>query len=93
MGAKVYAGPACSVVIDKQGMYWLAGKVRSFFGVLVPSRTNTELGAQWKNTGDGSSGQPWSSFRYHPDIMYVASAHNAPSRALMRRTVHLGHAK
>ena len=26
---------------------------------------------QWKNTGDGSSGQPYSSFRYMQDIMYV----------------------
>jgi hypothetical protein len=28
MGAQVIAGPSNSVVIDKQGMYWMAGKVR-----------------------------------------------------------------
>jgi len=27
MGAYVVAGPANSVVIDKQGIYWMAGKV------------------------------------------------------------------
>ena len=29
MGAQVFAGPTNSVVIDKQGMYWMAGKVCS----------------------------------------------------------------
>jgi hypothetical protein len=29
MGARIAAGPACSVVIDRQSMYWLAGKVRT----------------------------------------------------------------
>lgn len=28
MGARITAGPTCSVVVDRQGMYWLAGKVR-----------------------------------------------------------------
>ena len=28
MGAQVIAGPSNSVVVDKQGMYWMAGKVR-----------------------------------------------------------------
>ena len=27
MGAYVIAGPSNSVVIDKQGIYWMAGKV------------------------------------------------------------------
>jgi len=27
MGARVVAGPSNTVVIDKQGMYWMAGKV------------------------------------------------------------------
>ncbi|KAI0057641.1 RCC1/BLIP-II [Artomyces pyxidatus] len=49
MGAKVVAGPSSSAVIDRQGMYWMAGK--------------------WKNTGDGSGGQPYSSFRIMQDIM------------------------
>ena len=30
MGAQVIAGPTNSVVIDKQGMYWMAGKVCLF---------------------------------------------------------------
>ncbi|KAH6915623.1 regulator of chromosome condensation 1/beta-lactamase-inhibitor protein II [Coprinopsis sp. MPI-PUGE-AT-0042] len=45
----VEAGPTCSVVIDKQGMYWMAGK--------------------WKNSGEGSSGSPYSTFRVIQDIM------------------------
>lgn len=31
MGARVVAGPSCSVVVDRAGMYWLAGKVRVVF--------------------------------------------------------------
>ena len=83
MGAKVIAGPTNSVVIDKQGMYWMAGKVRDAhvhcFGRLCGS-------SQWKNTGDGvetlwslcknvadielgSAGQPYSSFRYFQEMM------------------------
>ncbi|KAF8325028.1 regulator of chromosome condensation 1/beta-lactamase-inhibitor protein II [Amanita rubescens] len=49
MGAQVVAGPTNSVVIDKQGMYWMAGK--------------------WKNSGEGSGGSPYSSFRYMQEIM------------------------
>jgi len=49
MGARVAAGPSNTVVIDKQGMYWMAGK--------------------WKNSGEGSSGSPYSTFRYMQDIM------------------------
>jgi len=30
MGAKVAAGPSNTAVIDKQGMYWMAGKVLIF---------------------------------------------------------------
>ena len=30
MGAAIAAGPTNSVVIDKQGMYWMAGKVLIF---------------------------------------------------------------
>ncbi|THH16847.1 hypothetical protein EW146_g3855 [Bondarzewia mesenterica] len=55
MGAQVIAGPSNSVVIDKQGMYWMAGK--------------------WKNTGDGSGGQPYSTFRYMQDIMGCKMLH------------------
>ncbi|KAJ7230705.1 regulator of chromosome condensation 1/beta-lactamase-inhibitor protein II [Mycena pura] len=49
MGAFVTAGPSNSVVVDRQGMYWMTGK--------------------WKNSGEGSSGSPYSSFRYMQDIM------------------------
>ncbi|KAI6112530.1 regulator of chromosome condensation 1/beta-lactamase-inhibitor protein II [Pisolithus sp. B1] len=49
MGARVIAGPTNSVVIDKQQMYWMAGK--------------------WKNSGEGSAGSPYSSFRYIQDLM------------------------
>ncbi|KAF8196812.1 regulator of chromosome condensation 1/beta-lactamase-inhibitor protein II [Mycena galopus ATCC 62051] len=49
MGAMVAAGPSNSVVVDRQGMYWMTGK--------------------WKNSGEGSSGSPYSSFRYMQDIM------------------------
>ncbi|KAF5379474.1 hypothetical protein D9615_006654 [Tricholomella constricta] len=49
MGMNIAAGPSNSVVIDKQGMYWMAGK--------------------WKNSGEGSSGSPYSTFRFMQDIM------------------------
>ncbi|KAI0032961.1 RCC1/BLIP-II [Vararia minispora EC-137] len=49
MGMMIVAGPTNSVVIDKQGMYWMAGK--------------------WKNSGDGSSGQPYTTFRVIQEIM------------------------
>ncbi|KAI8985752.1 regulator of chromosome condensation 1/beta-lactamase-inhibitor protein II [Trametes punicea] len=57
MGAQVVAGPSNSVVIDKQGMYWMAGK--------------------WKNTGDGSGGQPFSTFKFIQDIMGCKIIHAA----------------
>ena len=28
MGLEITAGPTCTVVIDRQKMYWMAGKVR-----------------------------------------------------------------
>jgi len=49
MGSQVIAGPTNSVVVDKQGMYWMAGK--------------------WKNSGEGSAGSPYSTFRFMQDIM------------------------
>jgi len=55
MGYKVITGPTNTVVIDKQRMYWMAGK--------------------WKNTGEGSSGSPYSSFRYIQDIMGCKMIH------------------
>ncbi|KAH9989909.1 regulator of chromosome condensation 1/beta-lactamase-inhibitor protein II [Russula compacta] len=55
LGSKVAAGPSSSVVFDRQGMYYVAGK--------------------WKNTGDGSAGQPYSTFRLMQDIMGCKMKH------------------
>ncbi|KAH7891008.1 regulator of chromosome condensation 1/beta-lactamase-inhibitor protein II [Phlebopus sp. FC_14] len=55
MGAAVIAGPSNTVVIDKQRMYWMAGK--------------------WKNSGEGSSGSPYSSFRLIQDLMGCKISH------------------
>ncbi|EDR07538.1 uncharacterized protein LACBIDRAFT_250496, partial [Laccaria bicolor S238N-H82] len=50
MASAIAAGPSNSVAVDKQGMYWMAGK--------------------WKNSGEaGSSGSPYSTFRFMQDIM------------------------
>ncbi|KAF8885095.1 regulator of chromosome condensation 1/beta-lactamase-inhibitor protein II [Gymnopilus junonius] len=49
MAMDIVAGPSNSIVVDKQKMYWMAGK--------------------WKNSGEGSSGSPYSTFRYMQDIM------------------------
>ncbi|KAK1225445.1 hypothetical protein PQX77_011615 [Marasmius sp. AFHP31] len=45
----IAAGPSTSAVVDKGGMFYLAGK--------------------WKQTGEGSSGSPYTTFRFLPDIM------------------------
>ncbi|KAG6887728.1 hypothetical protein C0992_010948 [Termitomyces sp. T32_za158] len=50
-GALIAAGPSNSVVVDKQGMFWMAGK--------------------WKNSGEGSAGSPYSTFRFMQDIQWV----------------------
>ncbi|KAI0793742.1 RCC1/BLIP-II [Fomes fomentarius] len=57
MAAHVSAGPSNSVVIDKQSMYWIAGK--------------------WKNTGDGSGGQPFSTFKWLQDMQGCKIIHAA----------------
>lgn len=49
LASAISAGPTSSVVIDKQGLYYMAGK--------------------WKNSGEGSSGSPYSTFRFIQDIM------------------------
>lgn len=41
MGAQVIAGPSNSVVIDKQGMYWMAGKVLDYASLLLHHLFNT----------------------------------------------------
>ena len=49
MGAAIAAGPSNSVVIDKQGMYWMAGKVLTF-GVVFHGCANTPFSVeeQWR---------------------------------------------
>lgn len=44
LASAVSAGSTNSVVLDKRGMYYMAGK--------------------WKNSGEGSSGSPYSTFRF-----------------------------
>ncbi|XP_006461672.1 hypothetical protein AGABI2DRAFT_193077, partial [Agaricus bisporus var. bisporus H97] len=55
LATTVAAGPTNSVVVDKQGLYHMAGK--------------------WKNSGEGSSGSPYSSFRFIQDIMGCKVSH------------------
>lgn len=50
MGAFVTAGPSNTAVVDNQGMYWMAGKVRLAFMMVS---IFTEISAQWKNSGEG----------------------------------------
>ncbi|KAF7793518.1 hypothetical protein EIP86_004632 [Pleurotus ostreatoroseus] len=57
MAEDIVAGPTSTLVIDRQRMFWLAGK--------------------WKNTGDGSAGQPYSSFRFMPDIQACKISYQA----------------
>ncbi|OBZ74133.1 Protein RCC2 [Grifola frondosa] len=74
MGAEIAAGPSNTVVIDKQRMYWMAGKWK-----------NTGDGSDacsYLSSGliifvIGSSGQPYSSFRYLPDMMGCKITHAA----------------
>ncbi|KAF5341225.1 hypothetical protein D9611_005924 [Ephemerocybe angulata] len=49
MGSDIVAGPSSSIVADKQGMFYMAGK--------------------WKNSGEGSSGSPYSTFRFIQEVM------------------------
>ncbi len=68
MGADIAAGPSNSVVIDKQNMYFMAGKWK-----------NTGDGARGLTLALimsdvivlGSGGQPFSTFKFIQDIMYV----------------------
>lgn len=55
MGALVTAGPSSSAVVDRQGVYYMAGK--------------------WKNSGEGSVGSPWTSFKCIQDIMACKTTH------------------
>ncbi|KAI0078717.1 RCC1/BLIP-II [Panus rudis PR-1116 ss-1] len=68
-GVKVVAGPSNTIVIDRQGMLWMAGKVcMNLISLLIAWADGFVFDVQWKTTGDGSGGQPWSSFRYFQDM-------------------------
>lgn len=54
MGAQVIAGPSNSVVIDKQGMYWMAGKVGFMSFPLFIFVFFFLIIQQWKNSGEGT---------------------------------------
>ncbi len=84
MARGIAAGPTNSVVIDKQGMYWMAGKVSyqdiisflfsslSFSGKIVEKVFDPmSLLATFLIISEGSAGSPYSSFRYMQDIMCV----------------------
>ena len=53
MGGQVIAGPSNSVVIDKNGMYWMAGKVQ-LVSLLVIICISDMMVPQWKNSGEGT---------------------------------------
>lgn len=50
MGAIVAAGPSNTVVVDKQGMYWMAGKACLH---LIHLTIFADVRLQWKNSGEG----------------------------------------
>ena len=90
LASAVSAGPTNSVVLDRQGMYYMAGKVRHSQRFLC-AHVLILIQLQWKNSGEGaskcptqtympdlniatagSSGSPYSTFRFLQDIMSVA---------------------
>lgn len=77
MGAHVVAGPSNSVVIDKQGMYWMAGKWKNT-GDGTTSLLSACVSCGDASHGVGSGGQPFSTFKYIQDIMYVTVPHTVP---------------
>jgi alpha-tubulin suppressor-like RCC1 family protein len=84
----IAAGPTSSVVVDKQGMFYIAGKVRKS-SVLENGLTThnsgkraemvrsspIRLSAQVSTPTAGSSGSPHSTFRFIQDIMYACLLH------------------
>lgn len=59
MGFQIVAGPSNTVVIDKQRMYWMAGKVcRRTVGSCSATYYTFLTTMQWKNSGEGK-------FEYH----------------------------
>ncbi|CDO70139.1 hypothetical protein BN946_scf184783.g23 [Trametes cinnabarina] len=68
MGAFIVAGPSNSVVIDKQGMYWMAGKWKNTGdGEIHGSPSSRSVTLKLALTGSG--GQPFSTFKLIQDIM------------------------
>ena len=86
MGSKVIAGPSNSVVIDRQGMYFMAGKVRHALQLLCLKTQFRIVQEYWRWFAPrshehcwmltrfvGSGGQPFSTFKVIQDIMYEHS--------------------
>lgn len=85
MARAIAAGPTNSVVIDKQGMYWMAGKVSCHDIIPFSFSSLSSSGKIAEKVFDpimsflvtlliisaGSAGSPYSSFRYMQDIMCV----------------------
>lgn len=71
MGAHVNAGPSNSVVIDKQGMYWIAGKWKNTGDGTCPSGVNISTPTHACALAVGSGGQPYSTFKWIPEMQYV----------------------
>ncbi len=80
MGAYVVAGPSNSVVIDKQGMYWMAGKWKNTGDgtTSLPCALACRVPRVDASHGLGSGGQPFSTFKFIQDIMYVTIPHTVP---------------
>jgi len=38
MAQDIAAGPSSSIIVDKQGMFWMAGKVNLFEPLTLPSQ-------------------------------------------------------
>lgn len=53
MGSHIVAGPTNTVVVDKQCMYWMAGKVRRRSPDRVLQLYTFLTTVQWKNSGEG----------------------------------------
>ena len=70
MASAIAAGPTNSVVIDKQGMYWMAGKWKNSGEGTFSRPTSSSRGTKTYARA-GSSGSPYSTFRFMQDIMYV----------------------
>lgn len=66
MAAHVSAGPSNSVVIDKQSMYWIAGKWKNTGDGTPPYPPC--VSCYQTHTPPGSGGQPFSTFKWLQDM-------------------------